>query len=146
MTHEERMSKALAVLDLQEHPKYAPVAREYNLERTSLAKRHKGQTTSRAVANSETRQCLTIAQEEALIVAINHYTDRFIPLTSQMVKNFAEEMIGQPIGKNWTTGFIQRHDDRLKSAYLRYIDNKRVKAGFPPLIKHFFSLVSIFKV
>ena len=71
MSYEERMSQALAALDLQEHPKYAPVAREYGLERTTLAKRHKGQTTSRAIATSETRQCLTIAQEEVLITAIN---------------------------------------------------------------------------
>ena len=61
MTHEERMTKALAALDLQEHPKYAPVAKEYSLERITLAKRHKGQTTSRAIAMSETRQCLIIA-------------------------------------------------------------------------------------
>ena len=53
MTYEERMSKALAALDLQEHPKYAPVAREYGLERTTLAKRHKDQTTLRAIPNSE---------------------------------------------------------------------------------------------
>ena len=63
-----------------------------------------------------------------------------------MVRNFAEEMIGRPVGKNWTAGFIRRHSDRLKSAYLRCIDNKRVKAGFPPLIEHFFSLVSIFNI
>ena len=70
MSYEERMSQALAALNLQEHPKYAPVAREYGLERTTLGKRHKGQTTSRAVATSKTRQCLTIAQQ-VLIAAIN---------------------------------------------------------------------------
>ena len=60
MTNEERMTKALAALDLQEHPKYASMAKEYGLERITLAKRYKGQTTSRAIANSESRQCLTI--------------------------------------------------------------------------------------
>ena len=142
MSYEERMSKALAALDLQEHPKYAPVAREYSLERTTLAKRHKGQTTSRAIANSESRQCLTTQQEEALITAINFYTDRHIPPTSQMVKNFAEEIIGRSVGKNWTSGFVHRHESRLKSVYLCCMDNKRTKAEFPPLIGHFFQLVS----
>ena len=55
MIYEERMSKALAALDLQEHPKYAPMAKEYDLEHITLAKRYKGQTTSRAIANAETR-------------------------------------------------------------------------------------------
>ena len=32
MTYEERISKALAMLDSQERPKYAPMAREYGLE------------------------------------------------------------------------------------------------------------------
>ena len=53
MTHEERMTKALAALDLQERPKYAPMVKEYGLEHITLAKLHKGQTTSRAITNSK---------------------------------------------------------------------------------------------
>ena len=87
-----------------------------------------------------------MAQEEALITAINYCTDRHIPPTSQMVRNFAKEMIGRSVGKNWTSGFIHCYKDRLKSAYLRYIDNKRTKAEFPPLIEHFFELVGIYNI
>jgi len=83
---------------------------------------------------------LTNAQEEALIEQINKYTDRHIPPTSQMVKNFAEEMIGREVGKNWTAGFIRQHDSRLKSLYLHNIDHMRTKAEFCPLFQHFYDL------
>src|SRR3979490_1579671 len=129
MDYEQRMEAAFAALDLQETRNYSKVAKEYELERTTLAKRYKGQTVSKKVFLSESRQCLTIAQEEALIEQINKLTDRHIPPTSQMVKNFAEEMIGREVGKNWTQGFIRRHDSRLKSIYLRNIDHCRTPAS-----------------
>jgi hypothetical protein len=43
-------------------------------------------------ANSEYRQLLTNAQEEALIARINHLTDRCMPPTSRIVK----KLIGAP--------------------------------------------------
>ena len=61
-------------------------------------------------------------QEEALISQINKLTARSIPPTTSMVRNFAEEMIGREVNKNWTAGFVERHSDRLKSLYLRNID------------------------
>jgi hypothetical protein len=100
MDYEQRMEAAFAALDLQETRNYSKVAKEYELERTTLAKRYKGQTVSKKVFLLESQQCLTIAQEEALIEQINKLTDRHIPPTSQMVKNFAEEMIGREVGKN----------------------------------------------
>jgi hypothetical protein len=102
MDYEERMTAAFAALDLQEPRNYSQVATKYKLERTTLAKRYKGQTVSRKVFLSESRQCLTIAQEEALIEQINKLTDRHIPSTSQMVKNFTKKMIGKEVEKNWT--------------------------------------------
>jgi hypothetical protein len=137
------MTAAMAALDLSDRKNFSTVAREYNLERTTLAKRYKGETTSRAVANSESRQCLTIEQEEVLIDQINKYTDKHIPPTSQMVRNFAEEMIGRPVGKNWTAGFIRRHDGRLKSLYLKNLEHNRAKAEYGPIFQHFYDLVSL---
>ena len=135
------MEAALAALDLQDRCNYSEVAQKYGLNRTTLSKRYKGQTVSWKAFLSESRQCLTIAQEEALIEQINKLTDRHIPPTSQMVKNFAEEMIGREVGKNWTQGFIRRHDSRLKSIYLRNIDHRRTKAEFVPVFQHFYDLV-----
>ncbi|KAF4634702.1 hypothetical protein G7Y89_g3400 [Cudoniella acicularis] len=95
MSYEDRMQKALAELKSLPKPNYAMIARKYDLERTTLAKRAKGQTTSREQFQSESHRCLTNAQERVLINQINHLTERGIPPTSQMVKNFAEEMIGR---------------------------------------------------
>src|SRR5205814_9729214 len=87
-------------------------------------------TVSRAIANSECRQRFTIQQEEVLIGQINRLTDRGIPPTSQIVRNLAEEIAGSSVGKNWTGTFIGRHKERLKSLYLRNIDNLRTKAEY----------------
>ena len=135
------MMAAFAVLDLQETRNYTEVAKEFKLEQTTLSKQYKEQTVSRKVFLSESRQCLTIAQEEALIEQINKLTDRHIPPTSQMVKNFAEEMIGREVGKNWTQGFIRRHNSRLKSIYLHNMDHCCTKAEYVPIFQHFYDLV-----
>jgi len=100
MDYEERMTADFAALDLQEPQNYSQVATKYELERTTLARRYKGQTVSLKVFLLESRQCLTIAQEEAPIEQINKLTDRYTPPTSQMVKKFAEEMIGKEVRKN----------------------------------------------
>jgi hypothetical protein len=67
--------------------------------------------------------------------------DRGLPPTCQIVHNLATEIVGGPIGKNWTKQFVHRHRDRLKSLYLRNIDNIRTKAEFALIIKQFYNLV-----
>ena len=144
MAHEERMRKALAEIESCSKPNYSAIARKYQLERTTLSKRAKGQTTSREEFQSERHQCLTNVQERVLIDQINRLTDRGIPPTSQMVKNFAEEIIGRAVGKNWVGQFITRHQKELKSLYLRNIDNLRVKGEYTPAYQLFFDLVECF--
>jgi Tc5 transposase-like DNA-binding protein len=141
MSYEQRMTAAIALLDTQEKPNYSAAARKFNLGRTAVTCRFEGKTTSRAEANSEYRQLLTIAQEDALIARINNLTDRNMPPTSHMVKNMAEEIRGDEVNKNWTSHFIQRHKDVLKSLYLRNIDNKRASSEYEPMFKLFFDLV-----
>ena len=64
-----------------------------------------------------------------------------MPPSSQMVKNFAEEIIGHTVSKNWAGDFCKRHQSVLKSLYLRNIDNQRVKGEYAPAYKLFFTLV-----
>ena len=141
MTETEDMIKALAALELCDVPNYSAIAKEYRVRRTTLMRRHKGQTRPRADFLSESVQCLTNEQEEVLIKHINRMTERGMPPTSQIVKNLAEEIIGKPVGKNWTGQFVHRYNDRLKSLYLRNIDKQRVKSEYGPLYEHFFQLV-----
>jgi len=141
MVNEDDMKKALAEIESSEAPDYAAIARKYSLTRSTLSRRARGKTTSRAEFQSQVHQCLTNAQERVLINQINRLTERGIPPTSQMVKNFAEEMIGHTVGKNWVSQFCRRYQSELKSLYLRNIENARVKGEYGPTYKLFFDLV-----
>jgi len=100
MVDEERMEKALNALDRQLIPNYSAIAKEFEIERTTLMRRHQGQTFSRAVATSLYHKSLTNTQEEALISQINKLIARGIPPTTHIVRNCAKEMIGREVDKN----------------------------------------------
>jgi hypothetical protein len=142
MSYEQRMEAAVASLKAQKSQNFNATARKFKLGRTAVSRRFKGQTMSRAAANSEYRQLLTKAQEEVLIMRINCLTDRNIPPTTAIVKNMAEEIRGgAEVNKNWTSSFVLRYRERLKSIYLRNIDNKRASSEYEPMFKYFFELV-----
>jgi hypothetical protein len=86
-----------------------------------------------ASVNSISRQCLTTAEEGALIGFINKLTIQGIPPTASIVRNLAEEMIGHLVRKNWTGVFVKYYQNRLKSLYLYTIDKNQVKAEYIPV-------------
>jgi len=100
MVDERRIKAALDALDRQLIPNYAAIAKEYDLERTTVMRKHISRTTSRATATSLFYKLLTNTQEEALISQINKLTLRGIPPTTYIVRNFVEEMIGREVNKN----------------------------------------------
>ena len=65
------MEKALDLLYRELESNIGRMAKRVYLDCTTLSRRFRGVTTSRAKANSEYRQCLTTTQEEALIKQIN---------------------------------------------------------------------------
>ena len=136
--------EAIADLDTQECPDLTTTAIKYGVLRKTLENRWKGKTVSIQDTNSQYHQALTNAQEKALIGIINNLTNRNMPPTSAIVKNLVEEIRGGPVGKNWTSGFLKRHKDELRSQYLSNIDNKRVKGEFPPVYEEFFKLVECY--
>jgi hypothetical protein len=99
-TKEDLYAKAIAELDTQLLPNYNAAAKKWGLNRSTLSRRHQGKQRSRASANSITRQCLTTAEERALIGFINKLSARGIPPTASIVRNLAEEMIGRSVEKN----------------------------------------------
>ena len=100
MVNEEDMKKALAEIESSKDPNYTTIAKKHGLTPSTLIRRAQGKTTSRAEFQDQVHQCLTNAQERVLVNQINRLTDRGMPPTSQMVRNFAEEMIGRVVGKN----------------------------------------------
>jgi Tc5 transposase DNA-binding domain len=145
-TTNSRIESALADLESQDSVNYAATARKWQIERTTLARRHKGQSTSRAAANSKYRQRLTNVQEETLLKHIESLTERYMPPTSQIVQNLAEEIAGSPVGKNWTSQFIKRHQKQITSVYLRSIDKSRVSAKSTSIFEEFYILILYFTV
>lgn len=136
-----RIAAAIAAIRSGEITDYSKAAEKYKVDRTTISKRIRGLTKSRKEADSFFRQCLTDAQEEILIAYINKLTDRGMPPTSHIVRNLAEEIKGAKVGKNWTGQFIKRYKDRLKSLYLRNIDNLHISAEYAPMFILFFTLV-----
>jgi hypothetical protein len=135
---------AVAAIRRGEFARYGPAAKEYGCDPGALSRRMRGLTKSKKEANSFWHQCLTNEQEEILIARINNLTDRGMPPTSHIVKNLSEEIRGKPVGKNWVGQFVKRHEIRLKSLYLRNIDNLRAGAEYAPMFQLFFSVVSCF--
>ena len=140
----KRIDAAIAAIQRGEFIVYAHAADHYKCDRSALSRRIRWLTKSRKEALSFWNQCLTDEQEEVLIQRINDLTDRGMPPTSQIVKNLAEEMRGKGVNKNWVGQFVKRHCIRLKSVYLRNINNLRASAEYAPMFQLFFSVVSIF--
>ena len=125
---------------------YATVAKSHSTEqfkisRSTLSRRHRGVTTSHAEYTSNYSRNLTDVQEDELVSVINKYTARGIPPTSKMVQNFAKEICGHKVHKNWVSRFVKRHTN-LRSGYLRNIEHARTKAEFILNFMLFFTLVN----
>ena len=143
MAHNDRIESAIADLESQERPNIAATATKFNIKRQTLSDRYHGKSTSMEEVTSYIRRKLTTTQEEALIAHINKLSDRGLPPTPQIVKNLAEELAHEEIGKNWVARFCKRHAHRLSSVYLRTIDHKRKIADNSHHFEHYYNTVSI---
>ena len=99
---EEEMQAALADRAKQDTLSYMATSKRTGISRKTLSDRFTELHGSQQAADSESRQCLNDAQEEALKQLINHLTNRGLPSTNSTVRNLAEETIGRRVGKNWS--------------------------------------------
>jgi hypothetical protein len=143
MDHEARIQAAITDLESQDRVNYAATAKKWNIDRSTLSRRHRGKTASNQDANSYARRQLTDTQEKTLIQYINKLSNRGLPPTPQIVKNLAEEIIGITLGKNWVSRFCERHQKELFSVYLRTIDHKRKIADNSAYFQHFYTQVCL---
>jgi hypothetical protein len=95
-----QVTKAVLVICLGECKDYSNAAKKFYCSYTAVIRRINGLTKTRQEAYSFYLQCLTDDEEEVLISRINKLTDRGLPPTSQIVRNLAEEIRGEPVGKN----------------------------------------------
>jgi hypothetical protein len=100
MRNTDRIPNTIADLESQEYPNVKATAEKHRVARKTLENRWKGKSVLMPEAMSMYRQCLTNAQEQALVRVINRLTDRNIPPTTTIVKNLAEEIRECAIDKN----------------------------------------------
>ncbi|PVH98913.1 hypothetical protein DM02DRAFT_478721, partial [Periconia macrospinosa] len=107
-----------------EHPPYSEIARKYGVARTTLARRHKGQTVSRTTC-IENQYNLSQQQEKSLIKYIQLLTERRLPPTRSMIKNYASGVSESDVSETWVTRFLNRHREELKSQWTSAMDRCR---------------------
>ncbi|KAF1363826.1 hypothetical protein EJ07DRAFT_172717 [Lizonia empirigonia] len=106
MSDLEAALQALDALKPGEDPRYAQVAREYGVDRTTLSRRH----------------------QQELVKYIETLSKRGLPPTREMIRNFASEIARKPVGKAWADRFIARHRDHLLLKWTSGKDPNRHKA------------------
>ena len=136
-----QIEAALAHLRAQSKPNYAEASRLYRVPPSTLSRRFRGITASRAQSISNHCQALNNVQEDTLLGYIDTLTNIFMPPTTQIVRNLAEQIAQRELGINWTARFLKRHSNRITSPYLRALDSKRASAESVPTFEHFYQLV-----
>ena len=85
---------ALAAIKSQEPGEnicYTKIAQEYGVNRSTLSRRHRGQTASRT-ASAEERQNLHPQQEQQLLRYIERLKERGLPPIRAMIQRFGSEI------------------------------------------------------
>ena len=109
------IDKALAAIELRELGDeiiYQQYADKYNVLRSALNRRHRGVSRSRADYTAD-KQSLAPQQELELVRYIKTLTERGLPPTREMIRNFSSEVAYQLLSESWVTRFINRHEIHL---------------------------------
>ncbi|KAH3991532.1 hypothetical protein HBI56_220310 [Parastagonospora nodorum] len=119
---------------------YSEVARQYNVHRVTLSRRHKGLQPPREVKNSS-QQKLTPQQELELVRYIENLTKRGLPPTREMIQNFASHIAKERVSESWVTRFIHRHEIYLISQWTQPMDRTRHVADSEVKYTYYFELL-----
>ena len=107
-----------------EHFTLREVAEKYQVNRSTLGRRWRGVTTSREDGYLN-QQALNQQQELELIRYITKLTERGLPPTREMIRNFSSEVAHQQLSESWVTRFINRHKIHLISKWTSAMDRTR---------------------
>jgi hypothetical protein len=140
MSSIETALTAIESLKPGEKISYAQIAKKYSVERTTLARRYKGVSTSRSL-NAQNRQALHPQQEQGLPQYIERLNRQGLPPTRAMIRSFGSQIANRELGDNWVDRFVQRYPDKLISKWTTGIDNSRHKADSGVKYSLYFSLL-----
>jgi hypothetical protein len=119
---------------------YAAVAKRFDCSRPTLSKRHRGVQGPRKDQYAKL-QLLQPEQEEFLVKYINILTQRALPPSKEMIRNFAREISGKEVGKHWAERFITRHGNDLLTQWSSGMDKERHKADSAVKYSLYFDLL-----
>jgi hypothetical protein len=119
---------------------FAAVAREHELNRSTLSKRYRGKQES-ASHKAQNQQLLNPSQEQRLLKYIKQLSTRGIPPTPAILRNLAFEISGKEPGVNWPSKFVHRHSEHLDRKFLNRLDRQRYKADTPSSYQDYFQLL-----
>jgi hypothetical protein len=134
------IQKAIEDIDSREEGasfSYREVAKKYNISRATLARRHQGRTRPHSVAHN----ALHPQQEKELVQYIKGLSERRLPPTRTMIRNFASSLAGKDVSETWVTRFMARHLSELTSRYTSGMDRKRHKADSGAKYSLYFELL-----
>ena len=108
---------------------YTEYADKYGCNRTTLSKRHRGVQGTRA-AQYESQRVLNDEQSRTLVEWVNRLTQRGLPPSNEMLRNFAKEIRGSENkpGKDWPRRWRNRHNDKIIFTYTTRINGSRYSA------------------
>jgi hypothetical protein len=96
----DRLQLAIADLESQESLNYARTAKKWNIDRSTLSRRHRGLTGSQDDHHSYVLKALTDVQKDVLVRYINKLSARGLSPTPQIIRNLAKELADKDIGHN----------------------------------------------
>jgi transposase-like protein len=104
MTIEEALAE-LDALDSNKDICYAEIAKRHGVARSTLSRKHRGISGSRAEAGLARRN-LQLEQEAELVKYIEDLTERKLPTAREMVQIHASDIAGHPVSESWVTRFL----------------------------------------
>jgi transposase len=119
---------------------YRAAAKKYGVDATTLARRHHGQTQSRAAA-AQQRQLLTPPQEAELVKYIQRLSERSLPPTRAMIRKYVAAIAQWEPSQSWVSRFLRRHSLSITNKTATSIDRDRHKADCIESYRSYFHLL-----
>ncbi|KAH7552133.1 hypothetical protein BM1_08995 [Bipolaris maydis] len=137
------LAKAIAAIDSQDAEGqllYRAAAKKFGVELTTLTRRHQNKTQSPAAAAAK-RQLLTPPQESELVKYIEKLSDRGLPPSRAIIKNYVAVIAEWEPSNSWVTRFLKRHNDVICIRKATGIDRDRHRADNPANYQSYFDLI-----
>ena len=137
------MEAALAAIESLgpgEQLSYRQISKKYGCDRATLARRHQNQSVTRSL-EAQNRQALHPQQEQELLLYIKRLTERGLPPTRAMIRNFGSQIAKRELGVQWVNRFVKRHPNDIISKWATSMDNNRHKADSGRKYSLYFNLL-----